>query len=292
MTAREPARRTRMSTILWIAGAGVAMYAAWCLLLFLNQSSQVYVPDRIVSATPADIGLAFEDLRIDTPDGETLSAWYVPAGEEPNGLTVFLCHGNGGDMGDRIDSIANFHRMGFNVMLFEYRGYGTSTGRPTEEGTYLDAKVCWEHMIRTRNIDPNSVVLVGRSLGGAVAAHLALRVDPLLLVIEWAFTSVPDLGAELYPFLPVRLLCRFRYATVAHVARVRCPVLVTHSRQDSTIPFQHGERIFAAAPEPKRFLGLAGPHAQEGVDSCARSRKALSEFLGAIRTTERRVRTR
>lgn len=272
-----------MSVVLGAVAAAGLLYGALCLLLFVNQARHVYVPDRSVDATPEDIGLPFETLALETRDGETLSAWYIPAAAGANGLTVLFCHGNGGDIGDRLDSVLNYHRMGFNMLLFDYRGYGMSTGRPGENGTYVDARTCWDHLVLARGATAKTTVILGRSLGGAVAAELAVRVDPLVLVIESAFTSAADMAARMFPFLPARRLCRYNYDCAARIAEVRCPVVVAHSRLDMTIPFEHGQRLFAAAGGPRLFVELAGAHAQEGIDSQAAHRDVFMGFLSQIR---------
>ena len=272
-----------MSVIIFAVGIGAACYVALCLMLFVNQARQVYVPDRRVVSTPSDVGLAFDALGLKTPDGETVSGWYVPAAVKRNGLTLLFCHGNGGDIADRLDSLINYHGMGFNVLLFDYRGYGTSTGRPSENGTYIDARTCWDYLVTQRGAESKSVVVLGRSLGGAVAAELAVKVDPLMLIIESAFTSAPDMAARMFPFLPSRLLCRYEYDCASRTKEARCPVVVAHSRMDMTVPFEHGQKIFEQAEEPKRFIELSGEHAQEGIDGDPAHRDVLTSFINKIR---------
>jgi len=150
--------------------------------------------------------------------------------------------------------------LGLTTLIFDYRGYGRSEGEPSEEGTYRDAEAAWRFVTEGRHIPPHEVVLFGRSLGAAIAADLATRVNPAALIIESAFTSIPDLAAALYPFLPARWLARFRYSTQAALVSVLCPLLIVHSRDDEIIPFTHGQRLFAVANEPKRLLELRGGH--------------------------------
>jgi pimeloyl-ACP methyl ester carboxylesterase len=242
------------------------VYGAFCGILFFGQSKQVYFPDLKVSATPADTGLKFESVRIRTEDGKTLGAWYVPASVGSNlGYTVLYCHGNAGDIGDRVSHVEELHRVGFDVMVFDYRGFGESTGKPTEKGTYLDARACWDHLVKTRGVVPERIVVYGHSLGGAVAAHLAADAPPRLLVVEATFTSAGDMAARMFPWLPSRLLCRFRYDTRDAVRRARCPVIVAHSRDDEMIPYVMGRRLFDSAHGPKRFVELRGGHNESGL---------------------------
>ncbi len=228
---------------------------------YFSQPSLLYLPNvagRAVTATPHDIGLEFEDLQLTTADGETLHAWFVPARQAEQTLLFF--HGNAGNISHRLDSIALFHELGLNQLILDYRGYGRSTGKTSEDGTYLDAQAAWDYLTGQRGIAPDQVILFGRSLGGAVAVWLAGQVPARALIIESTFTSVPDLAAELYPWLPARLLSRFSYDTRARVSDIEMPLLVIHSPGDEIIPVQHAAAIFRAAREPKGYLEIQGGH--------------------------------
>ena len=235
-------------------------YAAVVALVWLFQNRLVYFPGvgREVTVTPQAYGLAFEDVTITTTDGEKLAAWWVPA-EKARGIALIF-HGNAGNISHRIDYLGMFHRLRYSTLIVDYRGYGRSTGAPSEQGTYRDAEAAWEHLLRARGAQPSDVVILGKSLGGAVAAWLAARVAPRALVLASSFTSVPDLGAQVYPFLPVRLISRFDYDNMAALKALKAPVLVAHSRDDDIIPFSHGRALFEAANEPKQFLEMQGGH--------------------------------
>jgi len=248
----------RMLTSLAIAIA--AGYVLFVAIVFLGQSRLVYLPNlgREPGATPQSLGLAFEELELETSDGERLHAWWIPREGARGAAIVF--HGNAGNISHRIDYAAMFHRLGYATLLFDYRGYGRSTGGPTEEGTYRDTEAAWRHVTGQRGFAPGQVVLLGESLGGGPATWLAVRERPRAVVLSSAFTSVPDLGAEIYPFLPVRLLARIRYPVGENLAAVTAPVLVAHSPGDEIVPYAHGQRLFAAAREPKAFLELRDGH--------------------------------
>jgi len=267
--------------LLWsVARIGIAVYVGSCLLVLFRQSRYVYYPDKNVDILPSQMGMAFEDVSLRTGDGETLGGWFVPAAtSNASTATVLFCHGNAGDMGDRVGSIRTFHDLGFNVMIFDYRGYGTSSGKPTEKGTYLDAAAAWGYLVKERGTAPDRIVIFGRSLGGAVAARLAAQVKPGALILESTFTSARDMAAQMFPYLPVRWLARFRYDTLAAIKDVRCPVLVSHSRQDEMIPFSHGRRIFGAANEPKKFVECIGGHNDGGLDISPDYQKELKDFV-------------
>lgn len=262
---------------------GVAIYAAMAASLYLFQGRYLYFPDtpsRKVSATPADIGLAFDTVRMRTVDGETLAGWFVPA-PQSRGTMLYL-HGNGGNIGHRLDPIAVFHRLRLNVLIFDYRGYGASTGQPTEKGTYQDALAAWHYLTRQRNLAPTRIVLFGESLGGAIAARLADRRTPGALILYGTFTSVPDLAQELYPMFPARWLARYRYDTRAALDSVDCPVLILHSPDDEIVPFSHAQALYAAAPQPKRLIALRGGHNDALLVSREVYARALEEWLGVV----------
>ena len=236
------------------------VYAGLVGCVFIAQESLVYFPNmgREVAVTPAAHGLPYEDVSIRTQDGETLNAWWVPA-PEPRGAVV-LFHGNAGNISHRIDYARMFRALGYSTLLVDYRGYGKSTGSPSEEGTYRDALASWRWLTETRGVRAADVVVFGESLGGAVACWLAERHPPRALVLASTFTSVPDLGAEIYPFLPVRLISRIHYNTLACVPKVSAPVLVIHSARDEIVPFSHGRKLYEAAREPRHFLEVTGGH--------------------------------
>ncbi|MET0964092.1 MAG: alpha/beta hydrolase [Noviherbaspirillum sp.] len=263
-----------------LAMSGVA-YAALLLVVYTLQGAMIYFPGvgRDMSRTPADIGLAYEPVRLQTEDGVRIEAWYVPA-QGARGAAL-LAHGNAGSIAHRVDYAALFNRLGYSLLLLEYRGYGRSEGKPSEQGTYADARAAWRHLLIERGYPAGRIVLVGESLGGAVAAHLAAEVEPGALVLASSFVSVPELASELYPWMPARQLARYRYDTLAALTRVSCPVFVAHSEQDDIVPFHHGERLFAAARAPKAFLKLAGGH-NEGF---LFGRRAWGEELGRFLDT-------
>ena len=268
----------RWPALAWsVLRIGLASYVGLCLLVFLRQSRYVYNPAAELLLTPASVKLPYEEVALRTGDGETVRAWFVPA--TPARATLLYCHGNAGNRGDRVEPMQFFHDLGLNVLMLDYRGYGGSSGRPTETGTYLDAQAAWDFLTATRGIPAREIVVFGRSLGGAVAAWLAERHPPGALILEDTFTSLPDMAAQFYPYLPVRWLCRFRYNTLARLPHIRCPVLVVHSAADEMIPFDQGQRLFAAAREPKRFLQTAGSHNIEVGDLGPAYREGLDRFL-------------
>lgn len=258
----------------------VAVYGALLLLLFLFQPRLLFlpgVPGRSLTATPADSGLDFESVELETSDGETLHGWWIPH-QRARGVVLFH-HGNAGNISHRLESLRIFHGLGLSVLIYDYRGYGRSTGKPSESGLAHDAEAAWKWLVEERGIAPERIVLFGRSMGAAVAARLARDVGAAGLIVESAFTSVPDIGAELYWWLPVRWLSRLQFATADYVADADMPVLVIHSSEDEIIPFEHGRRIHEAAPEPKTLMEIHGDHNTGFLISGERYRRGLDAFV-------------
>lgn len=248
------------------------------LYVYAVQERVVYAPDRLLRATPAEAGLPYEDVLLTAEDGVGLHGWWVPH-PEPRG-TLLFAHGNAGNVSDRLDSLRLFHELGLATLIVDYRGYGRSEGRPSEAGTYRDIAAAWRHLVETRGADPARTVLLGRSLGGPIAAWLAARVRPAGLVLEGTFTSLVDMARLHYPWLPVRWLARIRYDTLASVRRLAdVPLLVVHSVDDAVVPCAFGRALYRAAPPPKRFLALHGPHAEAHLASLRRYRAGLERFL-------------
>lgn len=271
-----------LNSLLRIIVIGVAAWALVVIWVWLTQDRLVYFPQvgRGNPATPVAARLPFEDLRLRTEDGETLAAWWVPAATQKPRGAVLLLHGNAGSIADRIMYLPHFTAMGYGVLLVDYRGYGQSSGTPSEAGTYADARAAWR-WLHERGLAAADIVLVGESLGGAVAAELAARMQPRALLLLSTFTSVNDLGNELYPWLPVRWISRFRYDTLQGVKDYRGPVLVVHSRDDEIVPFAHAQRLHAAAGARGRLLEMRGGHNDAFVFGTAERVAAVAEFLGA-----------
>ena len=238
----------------------VAGYGLLIVAVYLMQSRMLYLPNepgRTMTMTPMDIGMDYQDVSIETADGVTLHGWFI-VGRSSQVLLFF--HGNAGNISHRLNSIRQFQNLGLSILIIDYRGYGQSGGRTTEKGISRDADAAWRYLTEDRAISGSNIVIFGRSLGASVASWLATQHQPLALIVESSFTSVPDIAAELYPWLPARWLSRFSHATSEYVRDVRCPILVVHSRDDEIIPFHHGEAIFASAHEPRTLLALRGTH--------------------------------
>ncbi len=247
-----------LGTVLVAAGL---VWGGLVTALWLLQDRLIFLPTRAVAATPQRVGLPYEDVSLALENGERVAGWFVPA-RAPRRGTLLFCHGNAGNVGDRLDSISTFVGFGLDVLIFDYEGYGASTGRPSEEAFVRDARAVWRHLVDDRAIPPREIVVFGRSLGGGAATALAAEVDCAGLAIESTFTSVADLAAELYPsWLVPRRLVRHRFENAERIRRFVRPLLIAHSPDDELVPFRHAERLFEVAGSPeKEFLRLAGGH--------------------------------
>jgi len=240
---------------------------------------QVYHPDRILVATGAELGRPFEELSLKTSDGVELHGWFYPANNASARAkwAALVCHGNAGNISHRLELCAELLRSGLSILLFDYRGYGRSGSRPSEEGTYLDAEAAYEWLRRSGFVGAN-IIAFGESLGGGIATELAIRKQVGGLVLESSFSGIFDLAAEISPWLPVRWLSTIKYDTCSKLPRVKVPVLVMHSRGDKMIGFHHAEKNFALANEPRMLCELTGGHNEPLTDG-RKFREGMERFL-------------
>ena len=245
--------------------------------MYLQQSSMMFFPYATLDQTPAAWGLTYEDVFLDTDDGVRLHGWYIP--RQGAKRTLLFFHGNAGNISHRGDSVEIFHRLGLNVFIFDYRGYGKSQGKPDEKGLYQDASAAWRYLNNEREFSQDDIILFGRSLGGAVAAKLAAEVQPGGLILESTFSSARDVANAVFPILSRMIFLRFDFNTTSHVRRVACPVLVLHSPNDEIIPFRLGEKVFQAANEPKSFVKMRGDHNSGFLTSQPDYERTLGAFV-------------
>lgn len=214
----------------------------------------IFFPTLEIEVTPAHVSLAHDDAFFSTANGNLLHGWYVPG--SGNGTWLWF-HGNGGNVGHRVSELELLHhRLGVNILVFDYQGYGKSQGTPSEEGTYQDARAALAYLQQRHGPDAGPTVYYGHSLGTAIAVELAMEHPPAGLVLVSPFISVSDMSRRAYPWLPVSWLLKDRYNTLERISNVHCPLLVLHGAQDELVPVSHGEKLFQAAAEPKSFRAL------------------------------------
>ena len=313
--------RVKVQKVLWallrIAGL---VYVIFSLILFFGQDNLVFIPRKGVVGSPQELGLKYLNVKLKTEDGLQLGAWFIPVqgkpalssqslqspditkespkpnldnistipqSESPVPLAILFCHGNGGNIGNRLSYLPIFQNLGLSTLLFDYRGYGDSEGKPSEIGTYQDVAAAWRYLTEEQKIPPQRILIYGESLGGAVASYWAETLEAQSikaggLILAGTFSHVNDRAVELYPFFPVRLISRFNYQSESRLPKIKIPVLIIHSRDDEIIPFSHGEKLFKAAREPKLFTILRGGHNDAMFDSLEAYRGGLAKFMELV----------
>ncbi len=269
----------------WLLAIVAVGFLAATAYLYFAQRGMVFYPTRTIEITPADINITYDDVYIPVNNGERIHAWYVPPRDlAPDAPVVIFSHGNAGNISHRLETLDFLVRLGAGVLLFDYRGYGRSDGTPGEDEAYADIAACYDWLTAQHRIDPARIVLFGRSLGGAVAADLAVKRPCRGLIVESSFTSLAAIGSKMFPVFPVRWLLKYDFDTVGKIGRVTCPVLVTHSPVDEMIPFAMGRELYEAARPPKRLVELIGDHNGRAYFDLDTYRLAVQDILsGAAR---------
>lgn len=221
--------------------------------------------------------MEYEDAILDTEDGVRLHGWFIP--HQNASRTVLFFHGNAGNISHRRESVEIFHRLGLNVLIFDYRGYGNSEGKPSEHGLYVDAMTAWQYLVQEKNISAQKIIIFGRSLGGVVGCNLATQVQPGALILESTFSSAKDMANTIFPVISRIMPMRFEFNTEDYIKRVTSPLLIVHSTEDDIIPFWQGEKVFQAASQPKSFVKIQGDHNSGFFTSQPAYEQALGEFL-------------
>ena len=249
-----------------IVCVAVAGYVGAIVYLRANESSLVFVRTGGLTALPApadSLHLPYRAVAISTADAVRLGAWIIPAAHaDSNGMWILLCHGQSGNVATttRPEYYADLRTTGVNILAFDWRGFGTSSGEPSEQGLYRDATAAYRYLRDSLAVPAERIVIFGHSLGTAPAIELATRVPAAGLIVEGAPTSVRDRGAELYPWLPVKYVSRVDFNSLSRIGMVHMPIMIMHATEDERIPIAHGKRLYDAATATKRFVTLGGTH--------------------------------
>ncbi|MFC2091666.1 alpha/beta hydrolase [Elusimicrobiota bacterium] len=251
-------------------------YLLLLIIMFLFQDNFIYFPVNEPAITPSDIGLEYEHVELTTSDGLKLSGWYIPCS---NGLyTILFCHGNAGNISHRMEYVNFFYNLGYSTFIFDYRGYGSSQGKPSEDGLYTDGETALAYLTVQRNIPLNKIILFGRSLGSCIAARLGADNQVKHLILESAFSSIRDLAKDHYPFFPSGFLLRSLYPTADYLEKVSSPVLIMHSSDDEIIDFSHARVLFEKVKRNAELVKLKGTHNQVLTESFSLYFQALSKI--------------
>jgi fermentation-respiration switch protein FrsA (DUF1100 family) len=251
---------------LGIGTAVVVFYAATIGYFRSNERDLVFPREGGLAELPppADsLRLPVRAVVITTSDSARLGAWVIPStADDSTGMWILLCHGQTGNVATttRPEYYAYARATGVNILAFDWRGFGTSTGTPSEAGLYRDATAAYGYLRDSLGVPADRIVIFGHSLGTAPAIELATRVPAAGLIVEGGPTSVRDRGQEVYPWFPIRLAARSDFNSIGRIASVTMPILFMHATRDARIPFAHGQRLHAAATAPKRLVALKGEH--------------------------------
>ena len=224
----------------------------------------IFFPTREISETPQALNLAYEEIFFKTEDGVGINAWFIPVqhpleNQKKRQYAVLFCHGNGGNISHRMEKIAMFHGLGFSVFIYDYRGYGKSEGRASEQGMYRDTRAAYEYLLKQKAIVPEALIVYGESLGAAAAVDLVAQTTVAALILEGAFSRAQDMAKELYPFLP-GFVIQTKLDSLSKISNVSCPLLFIHSEGDEIVPIELAHKLYNQAREPKTFLAIEGDH--------------------------------
>ena len=255
-------------------------YIAFLLYIYFFQSKMVFFPLKKIDYTPNDIGLKYEEIIFESFDKTRLYGWFIPAKNAK--ATILFLHGNAGNISHRLESIKIFNKLGLNVFIFDYRGYGKSEGKINEKNCYKDASSAYKYLLENKSLKEKDIIIFGRSLGGSIAAYLASKTKSKALIIESTFTSAKELAKDIYSFLIPSFVIRYSFNTAKYLKNVKSPVLIIHSKDDEIISFKHGKTLYEIANEPKKMLVIKGDHNYGFVLSKDIYIKGLEEFLKDI----------
>lgn len=255
----------------------------FCIFVFVFaryiELRSIFFPMKQIEITPRQEGLAFEDIYFKTEDGINLNGWLV---KNPKAkATVLFFHGNAGNISHRIEKIVIFNHLGLNVFIIDYRGYGMSQGRPSEDGTYQDARAAFDYLSARSDINNKKIIAYGESIGGAVAVDLAAKRNVACLIVDSSFSSARDLARKFYPFIP-SFLFRSKFDSVNKVKTIKSSKLFIHSINDEIVPFELGQKLYQEAIPPKEFFQIHGGHNSGFLESKDKIVEKLKTFLGKL----------
>lgn len=257
------------------------LYLIVIIVLFLIfvrylENTSVFYPQRTLDATPDDLGLPFDNVEITTQDHVKLHGWLIKAPSAKSTLLFF--HGNAGNISGRLGKIDLFHRLGLNVLIIDYRGYGNSEGHPSEQGIYKDAVAAYDYLMGREDMHDQSIISYGASLGGAVAIDLAIQRDVSCIIVDSTFSSAADIAKRIYPFIP-SFLMKTKLDSIGKINDISVPILFIHSTEDQTIPFALGKKLYDATPGQKEFIEIVGTHTEGHIYDKEKIKNGIGAFL-------------
>lgn len=257
--------------------AAVFLYALACVLIYCVQHRLVFEGTKEHEGSPTDLDLAFEDVWLESQGNNKVHGWFVP--HEDSKGAILICHGNYGNISHRLETLKIFHDLGFETLIFDYQGYGKSTGIASEEDVYYDSEQALKFLMKRTQSQAEDLIFFGRSLGGGPATYLAEKYKPKQLILESTFLTIPDVGAKVYWYLPIRVLSRVKFANIERVKAISCPVLHIHSPDDELIPFDHAKELHAHSGSEHDIIELKGNHGKGFLETGTPYIEALEGFL-------------
>lgn len=261
-----------LKIITGIVAVGFLLYAYSAYI----ERKVLFYPMRQIEMAPKDVGLQYEDVYFKADDGAKLNGWLIK--KEGANAVVLFCHGNAGNISHRIEKIGIFNKLGVSMFIFDYRGYGRSNGRPSEQGLRKDGLAAYNYIKFRHDMKDAKVVLYGESIGGGVAVYLASEGYGDALITEDTFTSIRDMTKLSLPFIP-QFLIRTNFDSLRRIKDIKVPKLIIHALDDEIVPYEMAQRLFEAAPEPKEFLKLRGSHNTAFLESQETYETGLARFL-------------
>lgn len=272
--------------IRWTLMLAVFAYLLACAYMWATQKQHIFEPSPLMQTTPERLGLKFEEVHIPSGNGTErgdLFAWWIPS-EHADAPTLLYLHGNDKNLAAAIDlnKVARLQSMGYNLLTVDYRGYGKSTGgEPSESKVYEDAEASWSYLTKQRSVNPKRTFIYGHSLGGAIAIDLASHhPEAAGLIAESTFTTMGEMGAFDYPYMPAELLLNQRFDSLGKISSLKIPVLFIHGMWDRRVPSQMSQRLYESAPQPKSLkLIERAEHNNIGFIAPLEYRAAVTDFI-------------
>jgi uncharacterized protein len=239
----------------------------------------LFYPTKQLASFPDRAGLGFKDIFFKAADNVELNGWFIPWKDAK--YTILFSHGNAGNISHRIEKLKFFNKLGYNVFIFDYEGYGKSQGKPSEKNLYRDVTAAYGYLLSS-GITQEQIIGYGESIGGAVIVDLASRKSIKAIILDSTLTSVKDMIKDVYPFLPYWVFSS-RFDSEAKISNIKIPKLIIHSQDDEIIPFKLGKKLYEASVEPKEFLKIQGGHNSNFFESEKILKEKISDFIGDLK---------
>lgn len=257
----------------------LVLYVAVCFVGCTFQKKMIFIPSKKVIRSPKTVRIDYRDIFVGEDD---VHCWWIPA-KQSDAKTVLFCHGNAGNISNRLDTVSfYYHEMNCNLMIFDYSGYGKSGGEVGEKNSYKNVRDVYDYMINELKVKPEDLIVHGRSLGGAVAADLAVDNKCGGLILESTFSSIDDMVSSVLPLLPIGWAITIEYDTIGKIDRIKVPMLIIHSKGDEIIPFYMGENLYKSASKMKHWLEIEGDHNYGWIESQKVYSIGMKEFIFAL----------